>query len=486
MQRRQTGCLYLSLTPDPCAPLTPVIAIVGCPNVGKSTLFNRLTRSRAALVADEPGVTRDRQYGYADVRDCAVLLIDTGGIAGSPDDHDQLHASVSEQTAQALDEADAVLWVTDGRAGMTAGDLELAEVMRTLPKPVFLAVNKIDAVGPENASAEFHSIGGLGPPVPVSAKTGAGIDGLLDTILNAFPQRAALPEAKPDAIRVAIIGRPNVGKSTLLNRIAGEDRVLTSATPGTTRDSITVLHQRRHLDYLITDTAGIRRRSRVTDRIEKFSVIKSLKAIETCHIVILVTNAREAISDQDQTLLGMINQAGKALIIAVNKWDGLSQQQKSALRRQLDRKTGFIDYACIHYISALHGSGTGKLFDSIDRIARSWQRDFSASAITAMLHDALTANPPPRVRGRRIRLKYAHMGGYDPVRIIIHGNQTRDTPAHYRRYLAGYFRKKMELTGTPVFIEFRHGDNPYKGSRNTLNRRQLLKRRRMIAHSRKK
>ena len=484
MQRRQTGCIYLSLTPDLCAPLTPVIAIIGCPNVGKSTLFNRLTRSRAALVADEPGVTRDRQYGYADVRDSAILLIDTGGIAGSPDDHDQLHAAVSEQTAQALDEADAILWVTDGRAGMTAGDLELAEVMRALPKPVFLAVNKIDAIGPEHAVAEFHSIGDISPPVPVSAKTGAGTDDLLDAILASFPQKAVPPEEKPDAIRVSIIGRPNVGKSTLLNRITGENRALTSALPGTTRDSITVPHQRGNVDYLITDTAGIRRRSKVTDRVEKFSVIKSLKAIETCQIAILMTDAHDVISAQDQTLLGMINQAGKALIIAVNKWDGLSQQQKSAIQRQLDRKTGFIDYACIHHISALHGTGTGKLFDSIDKITRSWQRDFSASAITAMLHDALTANPPPRVRGRRIRLKYAHPGGHDPVRIIIHGNQTRDTPAHYRRYLAGYFRKRMQLTGTPVFIEFRHGDNPYKASRNTLNRRQLLKRRRMIEHRR--
>ena len=466
--------------------MTPVIAIVGCPNVGKSTLFNRLTRSRAALVADEPGVTRDRQYGYADLNDSAILLIDTGGIAGSPDDADQLHESVSGQTAQAIDEADAVLWLADGRSGPTAGDLELAEIMRALAKPVFFVVNKIDGVGPENAVAEFHAIGGFAPPVPVSAKTGAGIGSLLDAISDSFPQKNALPEEKPGAVKVSIIGRPNVGKSTLLNRITGEDRVLTSALPGTTRDSIAVPHQRRQTDYLFTDTAGIRRRSKVTDKIEKFSVIKSVKAIETCQIVILVTDARDVISDQDQTLLGMISQAGKALIIAVNKWDGLSQRQKSAIRRQLDRKTGFIDYACIHHISALHGTGTGKLFDSIDRITRSWRRDFNASTITAFLNEALTANPPPMVRGRRIKLKYAHLGGYDPIRIIIHGNQTRDTPAHYHRYLANFFRKRMNLTGTPVFIEFKHGDNPYKASRNTLTKRQLRKRRRLIEHSRKK
>ena len=465
--------------------MTPVIAIVGCPNVGKSTLFNRLTRSRAALVADEPGVTRDRQYGYADLHDTAILLIDTGGIAGSVEDPVQITGAVAEQTLQAMDEADAVLWLTDGRSGPTAGDLELAATMRALAKPVFFVVNKTDGIAPENALAEFHSIGGFAPPVPVSAKTGDGIDKLLDTVTGSFPQKTAPPEEKPGVVRVSIIGRPNVGKSTLLNRITGEERMLTSALPGTTRDSIAVPHRRRQIDYLITDTAGIRRRSRVNDRIEKFSVIKSLKAIETCQVVILVTDARDVISDQDQTLLGMINQAGKALIIAVNKWDGLSHQQKSAIRRQLDRKTGFIDYACIHHISALHGTGVGQLFDSIGRITRSWRQDFNASTMTAFLNDALTANPPPMVRGRRIKLKYAHLGGHDPIRVIIHGNQTRDTPAHYRRYLANFFRKRMNLTGTPVFIEFKHGDNPYKTSRNTLTKRQLRKRRRIIGHSRK-
>ena len=466
-------------------PPTPVIAIVGCPNVGKSTLFNRLTRSRAALVAAEPGVTRDRQYGYAEVRDGAILLIDTGGLAGRAEDTGLLHGPVSGQTMQALAEADAVLWLTDGRAGLTGGDLELADLMRAQEKPVFFVVNKIDGVGPESAVAEFHALGGFDQPVPISARTGAGIDGLLDTISASFPQQETLPETRPDVVKVAIIGRPNVGKSTLLNRITGEDRVLTSALPGTTRDSIAVPHRRRHTDYLITDTAGIRRRSRVSDKIEKFSVIKSLKAIETCHIVILVTDARDVIADQDQTLLGMISQAGKALIIAVNKWDGLSPRQKSAIRRQLDRKTGFVDYACIHHVSALHGTGVGKLFDSIDRITRSWRQDFNAATITAYLDQALAANPPPLVRGRRIRLKYAHLGGYDPIRIIVHGNQARDTPAHYRRYLASFFRKKMNLAGTPVLIRFGHGANPYKTSRNTLTRRPLRKRRRLLEHSRK-
>lgn len=466
-------------------PLVPSIAIVGCPNVGKSTLFNRLTRSRAALVADEPGVTRDRQYGYAGLHDRAILLIDTGGIAGGADDAGQLHGSVSAQTMQAVTDADAVLWLTDGRFGPTAGDLELARIMRALQKPVFFVVNKIDGISHENAVAEFQSIGGFDPLLPVSAKTGEGIDRLLDSIADSFPQKAALPEEKPGVVRVAIIGRPNVGKSTLLNRITGEDRVLTSALPGTTRDSISVPFRRRRADYQFTDTAGIRRRSKVTDKVEKFSVIKSLKAIETCHIVILVTDARDVIADQDQTLLGLTGQAGKSLIIAVNKWDGLSHRQKSTIRQQLDRKTGFIDYACIHYISALHGTGVGQLFNSIDKIARSREQNFNTSTMTAFLNEALTANPPPMVRGRRIKLKHAHSGGHDPIRIIIHGNQVREIPQHYRRFLANHFRKKMKLTGTPVLIEFRQGDNPYRTSGNTLTRRQLRKRQRVIEHSRK-
>ena len=465
--------------------MTPVIAIVGCPNVGKSTLFNRLTRSRSALVAHEPGVTRDRQYGYAQLRDSAILLIDTGGIAGSVEDPNQILGAVSEQTMQAIAEADAVLWLVDGRSGLTAGDMELAAIMRTVAKPVFLVVNKIDGVGTETAVAEFHSIGGFAPLIPVSAEAGDGIDNLLDAIAASFPDRGAVPTETPGIVKVSIIGRPNVGKSTLINRITGENRVLTSAVPGTTRDSITVALQRRQKDYILIDTAGIRRRAKVTDKIEKFSIIKSLKAIEVCRIVILVLDARDVISDQDQTLLGMINQSGKSLIIAVNKWDGLSHQQKQTIQRQLERKTGFIDYACIHHISALHGTGVGKLFDSIDKITRSWQQSFNSSTITGFLHEALAANPPPLVRGRRIKLKFAHLGGHDPVRIIIHGNQTQDTPANYQRYLAHHFRKRMKLTGTPVFIEFKHGDNPYKSLRNTLTKRQIRKRRRIIGHSRK-
>lgn len=466
--------------------MTPVIAIVGCPNVGKSTLFNRLTRSRSALVADEPGVTRDRQYGYANLHDSGMLVCDTGGIAGSTEDHRQIVESVSGQTMHAMEEADAVLWLVDGRSGLTAGDIELAAIMRTLTKPVLLVVNKIDGIGRESAVAEFHSMGGFAAPIPVSAQAGDGISELLDAIAASSPQGSALPADNTDVVKISVIGRPNVGKSTLINRIIGENRVLTSDLPGTTRDSITIPFRRRQNDYFLIDTAGIRRRHKVTGKIEKFSVIKSLKAIEECNVVILVLDARDVISDQDQTLLGIISQSGKSLIIAVNKWDGLSPYQKATIERQLERKTGFIDYAVIRHISALHGTGIGKLFDSVDKIIRSRQQDLNSSTITGFLQEAMAANPPPLVRGRRIKLKYAHLGGYDPVRIIIHGNQTRDIPANYRRYLAGQFRKKMKLTGTPVLIEFKHGDNPYKTFRNTLTRRQIRKRRRLIRHNKGK
>ena len=465
--------------------MTPVIAIVGCPNVGKSTLFNRLTRSRSALVANEPGVTRDRQYGYANLHGSTILLIDTGGIGGGAEDNDHVLGPVTEQTMQAIAEADAVLWLVDGRSGLTAGDLDLAGMLRTMTKPVFLVVNKVDGIDTDTATAEFHSIGGFAAPHPVSAEAGQGINKMLDAIAARFPEKAAPPTTYPDAIKVSIAGRPNVGKSTLINRITGENRVLTSASPGTTRDSIQVPFQRRQKDYVLIDTAGIRRRQKVTDKIEKFSIIKSLKAIEMCRIVILVLDARDVISDQDQTLLGMISQSGKSLIIAVNKWDGLGSQQKSTIKRQLDRKTGFVDYACLHHISALYGTGVGKLFDSIDKIIQSQQKDINSSTITGFLQDAITANPPPLVRGRRIKLKYAHLGGYDPLRIIIHGNQTQNVPANYQRYLSNYFRKRMKLIGTPVFIEFKHGDNPYKTSRNTLTKRQVRKRQRIIGHSRK-
>ena len=465
--------------------MTPVIAIVGCPNVGKSTLFNRLTRSRAALVANEPGVTRDRQYGYATLHGATAVLIDTGGIAAGDKDADKILGLVTGQTMQAISEADAVIWLVDGRSGLTAGDINLAEILRTTTKPVkpvFLVVNKVDGIDAEGATAEFHSIGGFDLPIPISAESGSGINGMLDAINASLPKEKLTPIEKSAAVKIAVTGRPNVGKSTLVNRMTGENRMLAFASPGTTRDSILIPFQRRQKDYILIDTAGIRPRHRVTDKVEKFSIIKSLKAIEMCQIAILVLDAQDVIATQDQTLLGITNQSGKSLIIAVNKWDGLSGERKLKIQHQLSRKINFIDYACIHHISALHGTGVEKLFDSINKITRSQRQNFKSSAITDFLHDALTLNPPPLVRGRRIKLKYAHLGGYDPVRIIIHGNQTQSVPEHYRRYLSNSFRRKMKLIGTPVFIEFKHGDNPYKAFKNTLTKRQTRKRQRIIRH----
>lgn len=447
--------------PDPLN-MTPVVAIVGCPNVGKSTLFNRLTRSRAAVVADEPGVTRDRQYGYAAWRDSTLLLIDTGGLAGGKTG-DALAGLVAEQTLQAVAEADAVLWLVDGRAGLTAGDGDLAAMLRSLAKPVFVVVNKVDGLDASLAVAEFHAIGGFNAPLPVSAESGRGVKALLDAVRGALPKRPLPALEAPQAVKIAVVGRPNVGKSTLVNRMIGAERMLTSDAPGTTRDSIVVPFQRRQKDYALIDTAGIRRRARVTNKVEKFSVVKSLQAIEMCQIAVLVLDAQALVSAQDQTLLGIVGQAGKSLILAINKWDALSDKQKTNARRQLSEKTRFADYARVHYLSALHGAGVGKLFDSIDAIARSQRQSFKSALLSGLLHEAIQATPPPLVRGRRIKLKYAHLGGHDPVRVIIHGNQTQNVPGSYQRYLSNHFRKGMRLIGTPVLIEFKRGDNPYRG-----------------------
>jgi len=442
--------------------MTPVVAIVGCPNVGKSTLFNRLTHSRAAVVADEPGVTRDRQYGYAAWRDSRLLLIDTGGLAGGKTG-DALAELAAEQTLQAVAEADAVLWLVDGRAGLTAGDEDLAAMLRSLAKPVFMVVNKVDGLDASLAVAEFHAIGGFNAPLPVSAESGRGVKALLDAVGASLPKRALPALEAPRAVKIAVVGRPNVGKSTLVNRMIGAERMLTSDTPGTTRDSILAPFQRRQRDYALIDTAGIRRRAKVTDKVEKFSVVKSLQAIEMCQIAVLVLDAQELVSTQDQTLLGIVGQAGKSLILAINKWDSLSDKQKANARRQLSVKTRFADYARVHYLSALHGTGIGKLFDSIDAIARSQRQSFKSALLSGLLHEATQATPPPLVRGRRVKLKYAHLGGHDPVRVIIHGNQTQNVPGSYQRYLSNHFRKGMGLIGTPVLIEFKRGDNPYRG-----------------------
>jgi GTP-binding protein len=462
--------------------MKPVIAIVGRPNVGKSTLFNRLTNSRTALVADEPGVTRDRQYGNAWFNDHAYILVDTGGLEKSDTESGVIADLITRQSLLAAREADAVIWLVDGRDGLTAADENLAKRLRAESKKLFLAVNKTEGQDESIVTAEFHALG-AGRPYAVSAQRGSGLPALMGDIFKTLPLPESGPETEsPGGLKLAVIGRPNVGKSTLVNRILGEDRVLTFDQPGTTRDSIAIPFERDGKPYVLIDTAGVRRRARVDEYIEKISVIKTLQAIDETDIVILVIDAHDSVTDQDASLLGLAIQSGKALMIAVNKWDGLDDEERSRIRNQLDRKLGFVEYACIHFISALHGSGVGKMFEAINRIGRSLASTPATSRLNSILQECVRQHEPPLVQGRRIKLRYAHLGGHNPLRVIIHGNQTEHVPDAYRRYLANHFRKSLKLTGTPVMIEFRQGENPFKGKKNILTPRQKAKRKRLLQH----
>ena len=460
-----------------------VIAIVGRPNVGKSTLFNRITRTRDALVADRPGVTRDRQYAFVERGDRNFVLVDTGGLEQKQDNDDEIAALVSEQARRAMHEADAILWLLDGRSGLTGADEELADNLRPLQDKLTLVVNKTEGLDIDIAAADFHSLG-MGQPLAISAERGDGVNAMLEEVLASLPEEETADDVQ-EGLKIGIIGRPNVGKSTLVNRMLGEDRMLTFDRPGTTRDSVATAFERRGKQYVLIDTAGVRRRARVTDAVEKFSVIKSLRAVEMADIIIMVIDAQDTVSDQDLHLLGVVADSGKSLIIAVNKWDGLDNDQKDKIQTQLDRKLDFINYACTHTISALHGTGVGKLFDLIDKVGKSQSIRVKSSMVTDLLHEATQAHEPPLVRGRRIKLRYAHVGGHNPLRIIIHGNQTEHVPDSYRRYLSNRIRQKLQLIGTPIMIEFKYGDNPYKGKKNPLTKRQVQKRKRLMKHVKK-
>ncbi len=457
--------------------MKPVIALVGRPNVGKSTLFNRLTRSRDALVADQPGLTRDRQFGEGRMGERPYIVVDTGGLSGEETGLDGLMA---RQSWQAVEESDAILFLVDARDGLTAEDENIAARLRSTGKPVWLVVNKVDGLDPDVVAAEFHALG-LGEPHPIAAAHGRGVRQLIDTVLATLPAPAERSEEEEaeQGIRIAIVGRPNVGKSTLVNRILGEERVVAYDMPGTTRDSIYLPFERDGQRYTLIDTAGIRRRSRVKEAIEKFSVIKAMQAIEDAHVVIMLLDAREGISEQDATLFGFILDSGRALVIAVNKWDGLDADQKARIRRELEVKLPFINFARIHYISALHGSGVGELFESVQKAYDSAMRDLPTHRLTEILEDRVQAHPPPVVKGRRIKLRYAHQGGRNPPLIVIHGTQTEAVPDAYRRYLINGFRKALKLEGTPIRIEFKSGKNPYAGRKNVLTKRQIEKRKRL-------
>ena len=468
--------------------MLPVVALVGRPNVGKSTLFNRLTRTRDALVADYPGLTRDRQYGQASVEEHPFIVIDTGGIHG---DEEGIDALMAEQSLMAVDEADAVLFLVDARAGLTSADEAIANYLRKQDKKVFLVANKIDGIDADSAIAEFFSLG-LGDTVhQIAAAHGRGVTQLLTLALS--PHIEALGQEKAaeeddefadaelvfeegeevevdapehdDKIKLAIIGKPNVGKSTLTNRILGEERVVVYDMPGTTRDSVYIPMERNDRGYTLIDTAGIRRRKNVNDVVEKYSVIKTLRAIEDANVCLLIIDAREGITDQDLSLLGFILEAGRSLVLAVNKWDGIDQEIKDNIHKELDRRLGFIDFARVHFISALHGTGVGHLFESVEEAFVSATKRISTSMVTKVLDMAVFDHQPPMHNGRRIKLKYAHAGGYNPPLVVIHGNQTKHLPPSYKRYLMNYYRKSLKIMGTPIKIEFRETSNPFAGKK---------------------
>lgn len=494
--------------------MIPVVALVGRPNVGKSTLFNRLTRTRDALVADFPGLTRDRKYGRAEVEGREFIVIDTGGIDGT---EDGVETRMAEQSLLAIEEADVVLFMVDARAGLMPADQAIAKHLRSREKATFLVANKTDGMDADSAVVDFYALG-LGEIHSIAASHGRGVTTLLETALLpwmdvAAPAEPLTEEQENEAywaaleakergedadaeeeeefdptglpVKIAIVGRPNVGKSTLTNRILGEDRVVVYDMPGTTRDSIYIPMERDDREYILIDTAGVRKRGKVTETVEKFSVIKTLQAIEDANVVLLVIDAHQGISDQDLSLLGFILNSGRSLVIVVNKWDGLSQEVRDEVKETLDFRLGFIDFARVHFISALHGSGVGNLFESINEAYDCSTRRVGTSMLTRIMNMASEDHQPPLVRGRRVKLKYAHAGGYNPPIVVIHGNQVKDLPDSYKRYLMNYFRRSLNVMGTPIRIQFKEGDNPFAGKRNLLTPNQQRKRKRLLSHLKK-
>ncbi|MGA9853219.1 MAG: ribosome biogenesis GTPase Der [Gammaproteobacteria bacterium] len=462
--------------------MLPVIAIVGRPNVGKSTLFNLLTRSRDALVADVPGLTRDRQYGFGKLGPRPYVVVDTGGLDGSADG---LMGLMAKQTLKAFEECDAAIFLVDGRTGLTAADQTIAQQLRRAGKPLHIAVNKTEGMTSDVIIGEFHALG-LGVPHAIAAAHGSGVEALIETVLETLPPDTDAPLVDDRRIHVAVIGRPNVGKSTLINRLLGEDRLVTFDQPGTTRDSIFVPFERDGRAYMLIDTAGVRRRGRVSDMVEKFSIIKTLQAIDGAQVVVVLLDAHEGVADQDAALLGLALDRGRALVIAVNKWDGLEHDQRSNVRRLIDLKLPFLDFAQLHFISALHGTGVGDVMTSVNRAHAAANREMATPELTRVLEAAVVQHQPPLARGRRIRLRYAHQGGRNPPVIVIHGNQTEEVPDTYRRYLEATFRKAFDLYGTPVRIEFRTGKNPYSERRKKLTPKKAMVARRQRRISRNK
>jgi len=437
--------------------MKPTIALVGRPNVGKSTLFNRLTKTRDALVADLPGLTRDRHYGHGKVGDRPYLVVDTGGFEPVVDEG--IMFEMARQTLQAVDEADGVVFIVDARAGLTPQDKIIANRLRQLSCPVRLAVNKAEGMREDIVAAEFYELG-LGEPWAISASHGEGVRSLINEVLSHFPQDEEEPEA--DHPKFAIVGRPNVGKSTLVNAILGEDRVIAFDAPGTTRDSIYIDFERGERKYTIIDTAGVRRRGKVNDAIEKFSVIKTMKAIEDANVAVLVLDATQDVSEQDGRVAGFVLESGRALVVAINKWEAASEEQRDNIKRDIARKLAFLDFAKFHYISALQGKGVGDLFASIDQAYIAAMVKIPTPKLTRALQLALERQQPPLSGRIRPKMRYAHQGGTNPPVVVIHGNALDAVPAAYWRYLEHTFLKMFKLQGTPLRVQYKQSDNPFE------------------------
>jgi GTPase len=440
----------------------PVVALVGRPNVGKSTLFNRLTRSRDALVADLPGLTRDRHYGEGRGGSKPYLVVDTGGF--EPVSKDGIYFEMAKQTRQAIAESDAVVFVVDGRSGVAPQDLQIAELLRKSGRPIQVAVNKLEGLTGAGRAAEFYELG-LGDPLAISSAHGDGVHELLETVLTRLPDAAPFPDDEQDiaehGLRVAIVGRPNAGKSTLINTLLGEERVIAFDMPGTTRDAIAIPFERGGKKYQLIDTAGLRRRGKVFEAVEKFSVIKTLQAIESCHVAVLMLDARQDISDQDAHIAGFVTESGRALVVAVNKWDGLDNVERDEVKRLIARKLRFLSWARFHFVSALKGTGIDNLMRSVDSAYAAATSKLSTPKLTRALREAVEHQQPPRHGRFRPKLRYAHQGGQNPPIIVVHGNALDHVSDVYKRFLESRFRKVFNLEGTPLRIEWKTSVNPY-------------------------
>jgi GTP-binding protein len=439
-----------------------------------------MTGTRDALVADYPGLTRDRQYGFARRADIPCIVVDTGGLV---ENANQIESLMVAQTERAIEEADRLIVLVDGRAGVTPQDEFAVQLARRSGKPVVLAVNKTEGFDPELAVADFHQLG-LGEPQPIAAAHDQGVVALLESALAGLSAETSETPAST-GIRVAVIGRPNVGKSTLINRLLGENRLVAFDQPGTTRDAVMVPFERDGERYTLIDTAGLRRRARVEAAVEKFSVIKTLQAIETAQVVVAVMDAHDSVAEQDASLLGIVIEQGKALVLAINKWDNIPPEQRDLIRGQIVQRLSFADFAPVRFISARHGTGVGELLETVREVYAAAMRDMGTPELTRVLEAAIESHQPPLVSGRRIKLRYAHQGGRNPPVIVVHGNQTDHVPDAYRRYLVNVYRKAFDLTGTPVRVTFRGEENPYAGKRNVLTPRQRRKRKRLIQRNKR-